>query len=188
MAKRFNSVAEMVGELGDTPAKKKELVSEINKSQIASILFVLRNRAGLTQENIAEKTQWGQSKVSKIEHQEDEEFSIGDLAEYCKAVGFNLEIGFSLKSTTWVDKVKFHFFKMSSYLDKITDSAAGDITIQKGVNGTLVEASANLIQLTQACIGKIKPIPASETSVIISKPVEPVLETVKYAEKTTATC
>jgi transcriptional regulator with XRE-family HTH domain len=170
MANRFKSVADMMKDLGEAPAQGKEFANKVKASQISAILFVMRNKAKMTQGDLATKTGWSQSKVSKMEHLEDKEYILKDIADYCNALGYNLEIGFSPKSTTWLDKVKHHFFQMQRYLNMISESAKDDATIQKGVNGVMLDASNNLLNLVTACIGKVKASPQPAASLIVSKP------------------
>jgi len=173
MSKRFGSVSDMMKDLNDGSAQAEAIQKDLKRSQISSILFVMRNKQNLTQGQMAEKLGWSQSKVSKMEHQEDTHYSVSEITDYCSALGYNLEIGFSLKSETWLDKVKRHYTHMHRYLNKISDSAQGDAAIQKGVNQVMIEASGNLLHLVEVCIGKVKKPPKSPTSLIVSRPEVP---------------
>ena len=170
MSKGFGSVADMMKDLSDGSPQAEQIQKDLKKSQISSILFVMRNKQNLTQGEMAAKLGWSQSKVSKMEHQEDSDYSVCDITDYCSALGYNLEIGFSLKTETWLDKVKRHYTQMHRYLNKISESAQGDAAIQKGVNQVMIEASGNLLHLVEVCIGKVKRPPKSQSSLIVSRP------------------
>lgn len=169
MAKRFNSVSEMISEVAESASRKKELSGSIAQSQISKILFICRTKSGLSQEELGKKIGWSQGKVSKIEHQLDNDFSMGELSQYCSAIGLRLEVSFVNKGSKWFDLVKFHYFKMKTYLDKIAGSAKGDAKIQTGVNGVMGEATVNLMNLAESCIKGIKTV-KDDNSMLITEP------------------
>lgn len=57
-------------------------------------LKTLRDRANLSQESMAKRVGWSQTKVSKFEGRLLRDLSLGDVEDYCRALG--LEFDFSI--------------------------------------------------------------------------------------------
>jgi transcriptional regulator with XRE-family HTH domain len=87
------SVSEMVSDLlGDDPDFVKQFENRLAERELVKALTIARCRAGLTQEQLAEKMGCGQSKLSKLESGIDSDMRIGDILAYLKASGCRLKL------------------------------------------------------------------------------------------------
>jgi|SRR5579872_5770753 len=87
------SVTEMVRDLlADDPEFVKQFENRIAERELIKALTIARSRAGLTQEQLAEKMGCGQSKLSKLESGVDADMRLGDILAYLKAAGCSLKL------------------------------------------------------------------------------------------------
>jgi transcriptional regulator with XRE-family HTH domain len=87
------SVTEMVRDLlADDPEFVKQFENRIAERELIKALMIARSRAGLTQEQLAEKMGCGQSKLSKLESGIDSDMRLGDILAYLKASGCRLKL------------------------------------------------------------------------------------------------
>jgi transcriptional regulator with XRE-family HTH domain len=88
-----HSVTKMVRDLlADDPDFVKEFESRIAGRELVKALMIVRCRAGLTQQQLAEKISCGQSKLSKLESGFDADLRFGDVIAYLKATGCSLKL------------------------------------------------------------------------------------------------
>lgn len=73
-------------------AHKKRMLAEVRAYRLRE----LRERAGLTQSQVAARIGVGQRQVSKIEHGDLENTKVGTIRNYLEAVGGGLSLEFSL--------------------------------------------------------------------------------------------
>ncbi|HEV3386319.1 MAG TPA: helix-turn-helix transcriptional regulator [Gemmata sp.] len=87
------SVTKMVRDLlPDDPDFVKEFESRIIGRELVKALTIVRCKAGITQQQLAEKMGCGQSKLSKLESGFDADLRFGDVLAYLKAIGFSLKL------------------------------------------------------------------------------------------------
>lgn len=152
--KKYNSVSDLIGDISSDKEFNKTLKNEIESRQIAKILIALRCKAGMGQKEFAQKVGCSQGKISKIENSYDMDLSIRDLAKYCNAAGMTLEIGFSDKNLTLKDRVIYHYFNLKIILEKIIELSKGDEVMEKGAEGFMFEALANIFNGLLECAHK----------------------------------
>jgi hypothetical protein len=91
LAQRYASIPEMVEATSDP-----EFAESFKKSQDARKLVdgltVLRLIEDATQAEMARRAGWVQPKVSRFEAATDADVSIGEVASYCKALGYSVRI------------------------------------------------------------------------------------------------
>lgn len=80
MTKRFTSVAEVVNEYIDDGAFRKQFEKEINDKRVAKTLFTIRNRAGKTQDEMAEILGCSGNTISRLENSSSDEYTVSDLS------------------------------------------------------------------------------------------------------------
>ena len=170
--KQYSNVLDMVKDTSDDKALIESLREELAKKQISKTLVAMRCKAGLSQNQIADKMKCSQGKVSKMENLTDTELSIGDLAKYSSALGMRLEIGFSDLRMTMVDKVKWHFFNLKGLIDEMVKPAKGDEIMEKGVARFTAEAFVNITGGLLECMQRAKPQKKEhEQAIHVSNPV-----------------
>jgi predicted XRE-type DNA-binding protein len=93
-AKKQNhaSVADMIREVLDDDEIADNFERHVNQRQIVKKLMALRAAAQISQQEIAAKLECTQSKVSKLENNKDEDLRLGDLAQYARALGYDMKI------------------------------------------------------------------------------------------------
>jgi predicted XRE-type DNA-binding protein len=90
--KRYDSVSDLVHDISDDTAFADDFDRQIDEQRMATTLFLMRNREGLTQAQVAERMGCTQSRVSKLEHASLSSISVQDLIDYSTALGADLNI------------------------------------------------------------------------------------------------
>jgi transcriptional regulator with XRE-family HTH domain len=122
--KRYDSVSDLVRDVTDDQTFADAVDREIDDQRMATVLFLMRNREGLTQTELAERMGCTQSRVSKLERASLSSISVKDLMEYANALGADLNI--VLQKMDAASMVKHHFFQIKKHLDKIRELAGDD--------------------------------------------------------------
>jgi transcriptional regulator with XRE-family HTH domain len=154
MTKRFNSVEDLVDNLYEDKAEAKATKEFIQSKELARICTLLRVNSGLSQDEVAARLKWSQSKVSKFEHADNKAISVSDLEDYTEALNMRLEITFTPVKMKIVERVKMCFFQMQTYLNRLSGMGKKDAKIQAGVDGFMKEASYNLMLQALECLDK----------------------------------
>jgi predicted transcriptional regulator len=81
-----------------TPDEGKRIRSEAIKELVASDLRTLREAAGVTQAEMAQRTQMDQSQISRLERRGDTRLSI--LKRYVEALGGELNLVATIRGKT----------------------------------------------------------------------------------------
>jgi transcriptional regulator with XRE-family HTH domain len=125
--------------------------------QLIKTLLVMRARCGLSQEEIADKLNCTQSRISKLESGKDADMRIGDIMSYAEATGHDIQVVFLPKdSLPLATMVKYHFFETKKSMEKLVGLATTDEVIGKGVAGFFGEACLNFICML---VEKVKALP-----------------------------
>jgi transcriptional regulator with XRE-family HTH domain len=156
---RHSSVSDMVRDLAEDRAFADEFAKRLAARQLIKVLTVLRARAGLSQQELAEKLACTQSKVSKLESSNDADVRLGDLVNYTGAVGYEMRVFFVPKGQKIVDEVKMHAFVIRRLLDRLVQLAGVNGVITKAVARFLGEAAFNLTRLVKEAAAGLPPIP-----------------------------
>lgn len=88
----YHSVADLVRDLSEDRAFTEEFGERLSRRQLIKVLTVLRSRAGLSQQELAQKLGCTQSKVSKLEGSDDTDVRLGDVVDYAVAVGYEMRV------------------------------------------------------------------------------------------------
>ena len=92
--KKYQTVKAM---LSDLTSDDKKLVEEVDaaydREKITNHLFILRNRAGVSQVEMAKRLGVTQSTISKMENNADS-LSFNAAIRYCHVLGFSVELAF----------------------------------------------------------------------------------------------
>lgn len=177
MGKKSKSVSELLKNINISKDVRDEVDEEVKKQTLATMLFSLRCDHKLTQKELADKTGWSQSKVSKLESAHDDEISVQDLLIYAKALNLQLEVGFRSNSVKIIDLIKYHAFRIKDYLNTLTQLAGGDEDLEEGAFKFHGEALFNIVNIIQESastlkIAKKKSIIDKKKNIHISIPFE----------------
>ena len=73
----------------------------------------------ITQSRIAEELNCGQSRISKIEIGDDDTLSLREIEAYAKVLNCEVEIRFSKRGSTAVDRIKGHAMAMKREMENL---------------------------------------------------------------------
>lgn len=148
MGKQYTSVGQMVNDLADE-SFAKAFAERSAKTGLSRTLFVLRNKAGLTEREVGDRLGWSQSAVSKFERQEIDNIKFGDIGRYLNALDMDtqMSISFFEKGNTVVDQVKRHVFETKHLLDRLATMVGEDEKIAREVAKFFAEYFVNVNNL-----------------------------------------
>lgn len=161
----------MIEDISDDKDFNESLKKEIKGKQISKVLFAMRCKLGLTQSQLAEKTNLSQGKISKIENSHDMDLTMKDLVKYCSALNMQVEIGFSDMRMTMADRVKYHYFELKNLLDEMRSLAKGDRAIEEGVKNFTTEAFLNVSSGLLDCLCKVHFKEKKKELIHVSNPI-----------------
>jgi transcriptional regulator with XRE-family HTH domain len=158
---QYRSVAEM---LRATAGRETAEAFENSRAETRLIdaLMILRNKAGLTQQDLARKLGCTQSKVSKMEASLDADLRFGDIVAYAQAVGHSLDILLPPTEQTLVEQVKMHAATIQKLLHRMADLAGRAGIQMNGMTEVLDEAGLNLVRLVQIAAKNLPEVPVGE--------------------------
>jgi transcriptional regulator with XRE-family HTH domain len=161
MKKRIqhNSVSDMVRDLSEDRTFAEEFAKRLSGRQLIKVLTVLRTRAGLSQQELAEKLECTQSKVSKLESSDDADIRFGDLMDYTGAVGYEMRVFLVPKRQKIVDEIKMHAFLIKRLLDRMVQLVGNDGAMTEAVAGFLEEAAFNLTRIVRKAAAALPALP-----------------------------
>lgn len=176
MAKRYKNVAEMVQGM-DLPAdQKKRQVEYLHARRLSRTMTVMRAQIGMSQMQVAEKLDWSQGRVSKLEAKADRDISVGDLLDYAKALDMQMTMTFLPEKTKIVDQVKFHAGEMYKLLQQLVKLCKDDEAMVKGVDQFHDQCLVNLIGMVGSSKLSLRPAAKKEFTVIGPPTTEPLAQ------------
>jgi transcriptional regulator with XRE-family HTH domain len=149
----------MVRSLSGDRAFADEFSERLAGRQLIKALTVLRARAGLSQQELAERLGCTQSKVSKLESSDDADIRLGDLLAYTGAVRHEVRILLVPRGQRIVDEVRMHALIIQRLLDRIVRLAGDDGAMTEGLAAFLEEAALNLTRVVRKAAAALPPIP-----------------------------
>ena len=167
--KTYNSVSELYAKHASAE-ECESFVKYLDSRKLAKTLFALRNKAGLTQNELAEKTGITQSKVSKIEHAQDVTLTIGDILQFCDGLNLQLHLGLMPEGMSLVNKVKFHWNELQKHLETIQEISKGDTVMEKAARDFTFEAAHNITNGLFDCLENVMPKQKQEELFTVSAP------------------
>ena len=167
--KTYNSVSELYAKHASAE-ECESFVKYLDSRKLAKTLFALRNKAGLTQNELAEKTGITQSKVSKIEHAQDVTLTIGDILQFCDGLNLQLHLGLMPEGMSLVNKVKFHWNELQKHLETIQKISKGDTVMEKAARDFTFEAAHNITNGLFDCLENVMPKQKQEELFTVSAP------------------
>jgi transcriptional regulator with XRE-family HTH domain len=156
---QHRNVADMVRNLSEDQAFADDFSKRLSGRQFIKALTVLRTRAGLSQQELAEKLECTQSKVSKLESGADADIRFGDLLSYTGAVGHEMRILLVPKGLKLVDEVKIHALIIKRLLDKMVPLTGTEGTMTDAVVAFLEEAALNLARIIKEAAATLPALP-----------------------------
>ncbi len=152
--KRFKSVEDMINALGTSDDVRKAVSRFEAETNIVHQLALLRQKAGLTQEQMAERLGVTQSAISKLENGPDEDLSLRHVEIYAEATGQRLHILFG-KPLNHVEAIKTHVFSIQDRLRALAELANEHDELEPKIRGFFAEAWVNIFDILAKCTGNL---------------------------------
>ena len=152
--RRFSTVSQLMTAEGMSSAVQSKLAELREETKIVHQLALLRQAAGLTQEDMAQRLDKTQSAISKLESGPDDDLTLHEIKEYARATGERIGVVFG-KPLTHVEAVKHHAFGMKASLESLADIANENEELQKHINTFFSEAFFNILNILAACHDKL---------------------------------
>lgn len=149
--RRYSSVDDLMKGEGISPDVRQKVSDIEGATRLVEQLSLLRQFAGLTQEQMAERLGFSsQSAVSKLESGRDEEVTVGQISEYVKATGQRVGMMFG-QPMNHVESVKWHALAMREHLSALASIAHQGDDIKTAVQAFFGEAFFNLLSIFSGC-------------------------------------
>lgn len=175
MMETYKSVLELIKNLPGEDSFKELVEKEIQGKRLAKLLFYLRCKGNFSQKELAHKIGCSQSRISKIEGAPNEEITVKDLEDYAKALGLQVELGFSNSSTRLVGRIKYHAFRIKECLERLSVISKRDEKIEEGVKKFYKEVFVNMNTIITRSFSKFHgQEPQKRSLVNVSAPVEKI--------------
>lgn len=176
MNTKYKNVVDLIKSMDLSEAQKKRQTKYIKARQLSRLLTVIRAQQGLSQNEISEKLDWSQGRVSKLETKEDRKISVGDLLDYSDALGLEMSLIFLPKKMKIVNRVKILAFEMIKLLHRLVKLSKGDSKMELGVDKFHEECINNLIRMIGNSQKTLSPKAKQELTVIGPQQMEQMIK------------
>lgn len=148
--RKYASVDALTTGEGVSQEVRDKLDALKSESKIAVQLARLRQKSGLTQEDMANRLKVTQSAISKLESSLDDDLTIREITEYARATGQRISLLFG-KPFTHVEAVKLHACGIKSHLEQLASLANQNDELEKEIKGFFSEAFFNILNILTMC-------------------------------------
>ncbi len=148
--RRFKSVADLVNAEVSAPEVQKAMAAMEKQTRLVTKLALLRQQAGLTQGQMAERMGITQSAISKLESGADDDLTVRELREYAKQTTQRIGVTFG-RPMNHVEAVKHHAFQIRAHLNALAELAQKDSEIEQAIQGFFGEAFFNILTILSQC-------------------------------------
>ena len=145
--KKYKSISEVLEDIEPDQQFRDEFDKHIASCKIIKQLISLRAVKGLSQEDIGEKLDCSQGRISKLENGSDAMVKLGDFQAYAEALAYKVCVSIVPKDLKPVDAVKCHAFAMKKHMDNLAELAKADEKIAGGVAKFFGECFANVFKM-----------------------------------------
>lgn len=170
--RKYGTVDEFMASEGVTQEIRDKIAALKNETKVALQLALLRQRANITQEEMAAHLKVTQSAISKLESGTDEELKLGEIAQYARAAGERICLGFG-KPLNHVESVKLHAVSIKQHLEALAKLANQHEEMEVEIKAFFGEAFFNILDILSACADKLPSGPDFEMTVEITKRQSP---------------
>ena len=174
--RRYNSVTALMKGESVSQNVQKEVKELFAKTAVVRRLVELRHRAGLTQEELANRLSRTQSAISKLESGRDEDLTVKEIREYVQATDQRIGLMFG-KPMNHVEAIKEMAFGIKSRLMALAKLANRDGELEKEIQGFFGEAFFNILSILSECQGAMPNTDGNPLSVkveVIGQPESPL--------------
>lgn len=148
--RRFKSVKDLLRENVVVPEVERLLADLEKETGLVAKLALLRQQAGLTQAEMAQRLGVTQSAVSKLETGPDENLTVRELREYARHTNQRIGVMFG-RPLSHVEAVKHHAFRIRERLNALAELAHKDAQLEQAIQGFFGEAFFNILTILSQC-------------------------------------
>jgi transcriptional regulator with XRE-family HTH domain len=181
--RRYKSVTDLVTGEGLSTEVKKAYAELERSTGIVERLAVLRQGAGITQEEMAKHLGVTQGAISKLESGTDQELTIREISEYSRITGERIGLCFG-KPMNHVEAVKAYALGIRRHLSSLAEIAHQDEELETAIQGFFGEAFFNILTILEKCQ---REMPAGRDFEVQIQSMEPRKARRVAVEKTRAT-
>lgn len=147
--KNYTSVSSMLDAISDGDSFASEVKDRISQRKIIKTLQAMRIAKCISQDQIAGHLKCSQSRISKLEKGPDSSLRLDEIEAYARALDCDVNMVFSRRNETAVDRVKRHAFAIKEELECLAECAKGDEAIASAVGVFFGEAFFNIVKMIQ---------------------------------------
>ena len=152
--RKYESVGALMTGEGVSPEVQSKVAEIESETRVVLQLAWLRQKAGITQEEMAKHLNITQSAISKLESGRDEDLTLKEIKEYARATGQRIAVMFG-KPLNHVEAVKAHAMCIKDRLELLAKIANQDQELEKEIQGFFGEAFFNILTILASCNGKL---------------------------------
>lgn len=148
--RQYRSVSELVKKECLSDEVRDRFAENERETEIVQRLALMRQSAGITQQQMAEKLGVTQSAISKLEAGRDEDLTLAQIREYSKALDQRIGIVFG-KPMNHVEAVKAYAIGIRKHLSALASLAHLDDELEQAIQGFFGEAFFNILTILAKC-------------------------------------
>ncbi len=148
--RKYATVDALMNGEGVSQEVQAKVVDLANETRVVLHLARLRQRAGITQEEMAKHLGVSQSAISKIESGKDEEITLREIREYARATGQRIGVSFG-KPLTHVESVKAHALAIKFHLGELAAIANQHDELERDIQAFFGDAFFNILNILAKC-------------------------------------
>lgn len=138
LSKSYKDTFEMLADkYPDHPEYAENAFLEYERQKVSNELFIIRNRAGLTQAEVAERIGVSQSTIAKWEDRGDQ-LRFNDFLRYVHSLGFGVRMQLVREPINRASTIKYHLESVAALMEELEDVAADDPDISQGIVKTFI--------------------------------------------------
>lgn len=157
--RRYGSVSDLIKHEAISPDIQSEMAKLEKETGLSQMLAIMRVRAGLTQQQMAEKADVTQSTISKWEMGPDRELTVHILSVYAAITGQRLSLLLG-KPLNHIEAVKVHAFEIKKHLSALAEIANQVEEAEAAIQGFFGEAFFNILNILAKCQGRMPSVSA----------------------------
>lgn len=156
----YDSVTALMRGEGVSEKVQQKFRQLAHETQIALQLAELRQKAGITQAQMAEALGVSQSAISKLEGAKDETITLKEIREYSRVTQERIGLMFG-KPLSPTEAVQAHANALKFWLDNLAEMANQNPELQSGIKALLGDTFYSLFNIIALCNEKL-PITADD--------------------------
>ena len=169
--RRYKSIKDLIKKEG-LGEEVQEAYQEIKAAtMITGRLAMLRQAAGITQEEMAKHLGLTQSAISKLEAGRDEDLTIRVISEYSRITGQRIGLSFG-KRMNHVEAVKYHALAIRLRLNALAELAHEDEELEPAIQGFFGEAFFNILTILEKCQKQMPGTEDFEIKILAMEPTQ----------------